>query len=149
QRALESLAQLQVTARPAAPAHPLAAPAVRLGVTLIAGVASIAAFTLTGLLFPLDSVESWGVPLLALVVLTLHAQATRVRHRLLRQAGVRPFGWALACLGFGLAVAAVTAYLFPPPPDSLPIAAAALAVSAIAHLIIGINPSQEGARVAH
>lgn len=149
QRALEGLAQFEATTRPAAVVtNPLVAPAIRLAVTLFATLLTVVAYALVARGFPLDSLESWGVPLLTLAVLTVQAQATRVRHRLLVRLAARPLSHALAWLSGAVASVVAAAYLFPPPPHLLPVALMAAGVSLLFHVIIGVHPGREAARVA-
>mgnify|MGYP001105897507 CR=1 FL=1 len=149
QRALDGLRQLTTAGRPAVSTRPLAAPAIRLGLALITAVLAVAAYFLVDNFVPVTSLESWGAPALALVVLTLLAQTTRVRHRLLAEVGARPTSWALLWLGAGVVSVLAAAYLFPPPPEALPVVTAAATLSVLVHLVVGIDPSRESSRVAH
>lgn len=152
QRALDSLAQLKATPNQADSTN--AGPAkltellVRLAVALLATLASVGVYLLTSNHFPINTLESWGVPLLTLGLLSTHAQASNIRHRLLSRGDALRTSTAAGWLTTTLAGSGVLAYLFPPSGELLPTLVALLTVSLLVHVLLGVNPHVEEARVS-
>lgn len=137
--ALGSLRQIRFKVEPAGSSHPLFAIFVRASVTILAAALSIVAFLVVERRFALDTLESWGLPILAFVVLSVQAQASRARHWMFDQGGAKPVARATTWFLVSVGLVALAVYLYQPKMDLLSTATAAVGLSVLVHGVIGID----------